>query len=641
VLKDQLLGQIISHYKIVDYLGGGGMGTVYKAEDTKLKRTVALKFLPAELTSEPQAKARFMHEAQAASALDHPRIGTIYEINETDDGHMFIAMAYYDGITLAKRISQGGITPREATDIVSHVAYGLVTAHEKGIVHRDIKPANIIITSEGFIKIVDFGLAKLGGATRITKEGTSMGTPAYMSPEQVKGLEIDHRSDIWSLGLISYELLAGRLPFRGDNEMTLLYNIVNEEPFPLTQFNVAVPQELETVIKKAIAKNPDERYSSMNELFQELNQIRQNLPEGDPQVTKTIISQDLPAFLPNIPEAAATKTVYQPAPATKTVFQPQETAAVTTERQEERKSGSAKIWLIAAGVVVAAVIGVLALGDLPFLAKEDAAQQTENADKETASDSPPETILGSIAVESTPAGAAIFLNGQDTGQVTPATLSSLELGDYDVELRKAGYDPSGRSLTVSSVDQQNWASALLAAKPDGNTTDIPDQSHGDKVEKTQAALVTQTLTVDSQPPGAEISVNGTPTGEKTPHEFQDLSPGSHTVAVNLAGYLTETQEIRLVAGQSDRIDFNLRKPAKGTLNVTAVSLEAGEENFCVASVKINGRRIGQTPITSHELSAGTYELTATSFGLTLKGGTQRIKISSGKERTVKLEFVKN
>ena len=234
MLKDQLLGKTISHYKILDYLGGGGMGRVYRAEDVKLKRIVALKFLPLELTQEPQAKARFIHEAQAASALDHPRIGTIYEINETDDGHMYIAMAYYDGDTLSKKIARGPLSPSEAVEIVAHVAYGLMTAHDKGIVHRDVKPPNIIVTNEGFVKIVDFGLAKLGGATRITKEGTSMGTPAYMSPEQVKGLEVDHRTDIWSLGLILYELMTGKLPFRGDNEMTLLYNIVNEEALPLS-----------------------------------------------------------------------------------------------------------------------------------------------------------------------------------------------------------------------------------------------------------------------------------------------------------------------------------------------------------------------------------------------------------------------
>ncbi|TDI98510.1 MAG: serine/threonine protein kinase, partial [Caldithrix sp.] len=230
--KDPLIGKTVSHYKIVDYLGGGGMGMVYKAEDIKLKRTVALKFLPLEFTRNPEAKTRFMKEAHAAASLDHPRIGTIYEVDETDDGHMYIAMAFYEGETLKDVHARGPIPLKRVIELVLQIANGLASAHEKEITHRDIKPANIMITEDGFVKIVDFGLAKLGDSTKITKSGMAMGTPAYMSPEQVKGTQVDHRSDIWSLGIILYELLTRRLPFRGDNEMAMLYNIVNEEPAP-------------------------------------------------------------------------------------------------------------------------------------------------------------------------------------------------------------------------------------------------------------------------------------------------------------------------------------------------------------------------------------------------------------------------
>jgi serine/threonine protein kinase len=199
-----MIGQTISHYKIIEKLGGGGMGVVYKAEDTKLKRMVALKFLPPDLTRDDEAKERFVHEAQAASALDHPNICTIHEIDETDDGQIFICMAYYEGETLKKKIERGPLPFDQTLDLAMQIAQGLARAHEAGITHRDIKPANIMITTRGEVKIVDFGLAKLVGQTRLTKTGTTMGTVAYMSPKQAQGIDADHRSDIWSLGVVLY-----------------------------------------------------------------------------------------------------------------------------------------------------------------------------------------------------------------------------------------------------------------------------------------------------------------------------------------------------------------------------------------------------------------------------------------------------
>ncbi|MEE9168802.1 MAG: serine/threonine-protein kinase, partial [bacterium] len=180
-----MIGKIVSHYKILEKLGEGGMGVVYKAEDTKLKRTVALKFLPPELTRDPEAKKRFVREAQAASALDHSYIGTIYEINETEDGQLFIAMACYEGETLKQKIEKGPLKIKDAVEFAMQVAEGLANAHEQGIIHRDIKPANVMVTGENRVKILDFGLAKLQGQSQFTKEGTTLGTVAYMSPEQL------------------------------------------------------------------------------------------------------------------------------------------------------------------------------------------------------------------------------------------------------------------------------------------------------------------------------------------------------------------------------------------------------------------------------------------------------------------------
>ncbi|MFQ5629294.1 MAG: serine/threonine protein kinase, partial [bacterium] len=224
-----MLGKTIQHYKILAEIGRGGMGVVYKAKDTKLKRTVALKFLPPHLTDDTEAKARFITEAQAASALDHPNICTIHQIDETEDGQLFIVMAYYEGETLRESVSSGQLSVDNAVEIARQVAAGLACAHEAGIVHRDIKPANIFITKQGVVKILDFGMAKLAGQN-LTKTGAAHGTVAYMSPEQAQASPTDHRTDIWALGVILYEMLTGEQPFKGDFDQVVMYSIVNEEP---------------------------------------------------------------------------------------------------------------------------------------------------------------------------------------------------------------------------------------------------------------------------------------------------------------------------------------------------------------------------------------------------------------------------
>ena len=210
-----MIGKAVSHYRITRELGAGGMGVVYEAVDTKLDRTVALKFLPPESTRDPDAKARFVHEAKAASAIDHPNVCNIYEIDETEDGQLFLAMACYEGETLKDRIARGPLPIDEALDITRQVAEGLTEAHAREIVHRDIKPANIFITDDGLVKILDFGLAKLAGQTLLTKTGTTLGTAIYMSPEQARGDVTDHRTDLWCLGVVMYEMVTGQVPFQG------------------------------------------------------------------------------------------------------------------------------------------------------------------------------------------------------------------------------------------------------------------------------------------------------------------------------------------------------------------------------------------------------------------------------------------
>jgi serine/threonine protein kinase/tetratricopeptide (TPR) repeat protein len=280
-------GPLAARYKIIQELGRGGMGVVYKAEDTRLKRPVALKFLPADLTRDPEAKERFAQEAQAASRIDHANICTIHEIDETEDGRTFIVMAYYEGESLREKIKRGPLPLQEAMDIGIQVAKGLDQAHRKGIIHRDIKPANIIVTADGVAKIVDFGLAKLSDRLALTQAGTVMGTAAYMSPEQARGEEVDWRTDVWALGVVLYEMLTGELPFRSANEQSMIYAILNTNPRPASELNKSISQEVDFILKKALAKEPGRRYQSADELRTDLEKARAGVPVGQVDIAET------------------------------------------------------------------------------------------------------------------------------------------------------------------------------------------------------------------------------------------------------------------------------------------------------------------------------------------------------------------
>ena len=284
-----MIGKTISHYKIIEKLGGGGMGVVYKAQDTKLDRTVALKFLPSHLHLDEEAEQRFISEAKAASSFDHPNICTIYEIDKTEDDQLFIAMACYEGETLKKKLEKGSIEIEKAIDIAAQVAEGLNRAHQKGIIHRDIKPANIFITNDGDVKILDFGLAKVSSQAQITTMGTTMGTVAYMSPEQTKGEEVDHRTDIWSFGVMMYEMLTGELPFKGDYEQAIIYSILNEDPKSITDLRGDIPSQLTYIVERTLQKNPTNRYQTTEDLIEELKAVdKSGSSFKDNNVTQTI-----------------------------------------------------------------------------------------------------------------------------------------------------------------------------------------------------------------------------------------------------------------------------------------------------------------------------------------------------------------
>jgi serine/threonine protein kinase/tetratricopeptide (TPR) repeat protein len=272
-----MIGKTISHYKILDKLGEGGMGVVYKAEDTKLDREVALKFLPRRLMSDPDAKQRFINEAKATSALDHPNIATIFEIGEEDD-QAYIAMAFVKGCSLHALIEEGPLPIEDVVDVAIQSCRGLGAAHKRDVVHRDIKSDNIMVTDEGVVKIMDFGLAKLG-ASRMTTAGTTMGTIFYMSPEQAQGEEVDQRSDIFSLGVVLYELLAGELPFKGEYEPAVIYSIISTDPDPLATKREDVPLELQRIIDKMLQKEATNRYQSVDEVIEDLTALK-DTPSG-------------------------------------------------------------------------------------------------------------------------------------------------------------------------------------------------------------------------------------------------------------------------------------------------------------------------------------------------------------------------
>ena len=274
-----MIGQYISHYKILEKVGEGGMGVVYKAQDTKLDRLVALKFLPKHLSSSDQDKARFIQEAKAASALDHPNICTIYGIEETVDGQLFMVMAYYDGETLHQKTDNRPLSIEDCIAYSIQIAAGLKAAHNKGVTHRDIKGSNIMVTSEGQIKIMDFGLARTAADTMLTKTGTTVGTVPYMSPEQARGEKIDHRTDIWSFGVVMYEMITGRLPFQSAYSEAIVYSILNENPTPCSSLRAEVPNAFDRVVNTCLQKKPEDRYRSADEIITEL--------KGSPDTSQT------------------------------------------------------------------------------------------------------------------------------------------------------------------------------------------------------------------------------------------------------------------------------------------------------------------------------------------------------------------
>ena len=336
-----MIGQTISHYKILEKLGEGGMGVVYKAEDTDLNRIVALKFLPPQNSLSQQDNDRFLREAQTAAVLNHPNVCTIYSIEKDESSgekRQFIVMEYIEGMTLREKLAEGPLSLETASQYAIQIGEALHEAHSKNIIHRDIKADNVMVTAKNKIKVMDFGLAKLKGSLKLTRTSSTVGTLAYMAPEQINGGEVDSRSDIFSFGVLFYEMLTGKMPFRGEHQAAMVYSIVNEPAEPITKYLPDASEELSKIFEKALEKNPDERYQTAIDMAVDIRRLKK-------QTSK----------ITSIRSIQNDASGFQPVPASSAVHDRQLLARIMPWN-------SPRVLQIALGVLIVAVAGLLFFG---------------------------------------------------------------------------------------------------------------------------------------------------------------------------------------------------------------------------------------------------------------------------------------
>lgn len=613
----------IGRYQVVSELGRGSMGVVYRAFDPVIGRTIAIKTMLTEGLGSDEFqdyKARFQREAQAAGLLSHPNIVTVYDFGE-DSGVLYLAMEFLEGKTLQQLVNEQNILPIETIiPIYEQVCSALELAHTQKIVHRDIKPANIMILESGLVKVTDFGVAKMM-SMGMTQAGQILGTPNYMSPEQVKGGVVDGRSDIFALGVILYELVTGEKPFAGQNITTLIYKIIHENPIPPRELDASIHPGLSYVISKALAKNPAERFQTCREFAEDLKNYKSlggvGISPGATVVVKTVppLQQPTPSAPPNLPSAPPAEARkpprrirqrVEPALAAEPAVQRPISVTVIPAAQPSPRRSSPLPWVF----MSLALVGVLG-GGYYFLGRRNPPTPppsvSQEAQKPPAVPSLPK--LGGLTVDANIPGVKISIDGQGQPDwVTPHTFAGLPAGSHEVVLSKEGYEDVKQAVTVDEGGKSSFVAQLVPVvehRPE--PPKLPPAS-----PRTPPAPKVGDLSVASNVEGAKISVDGRSEADwVTPHSFSGLSAGYHQVTISKEGYDSEQQTVNIEAGQSNSVRFELSQPS-GEFSI--VTDPPGAE------VTIDGRALGKTPVRV-TLPAGQHSYAAVLPGLPPAEGT--------------------
>ncbi len=581
----------IGRYKIVRELGRGAMGVVYHAVDPNIGRPVAIKTIHFGGQRKPEEvermRERLFREARSAGILSHPGIVTIYDVDQQGD-LAYIAMEFVDGPTLDTLLSRPQPSPREQMfSILSQTAAALDYAHQHGIVHRDIKPANIMIAADGTAKITDFGIAKVAASEQFTMTGTIVGTPHYMSPEQVQGQPIDGRSDQFSLAVIAFEMLTGEKPYTGEHLTTVVYKIVAEEPAAPNRLNPSLSSAIEAVLKRGLAKRPDTRYRTCQDFVEALDRACANtkswktMPRGGSLTEPTVAEAERPVI--TLPPARRRSE-----------------GTATIERSAQRKPGF--LSFLFAILVAAALLALIGWRAAPYFFPKP------SVPTEAESKQPPPPVKAPPPEPQTPAPAATGTSGvQAEPKPSPMPTAPAAQGNPGQEPAKAAAEPPKAAPELAKPSNEEPKAAREVAKT------IPAK----RPPQSPPPAATQPVTVITSPGGATAIMDGRPdTACKTPGPI-DATPGRHTVAVSMDGYQTESHDVYVGSSPVEMPPLILRAKS-GTLMLSSVPPGA--------SIQVNGKPVQKVTPAELPLPAGTYKITVEKDG---RQSTQTVQIGSG------------